>query len=139
MNRDLVRQVLNRAGDRCEYCLTPCFALPLPFQIDHIIAEKHGGQTVESNLALACPHCNRFKGPNIAGIDPVSGEPARLFHPRIDIWEEHFNFEGARIAGATPIGRATIQVLAMNADDLLLIRIELRKEGYLFVPASGPL
>jgi HNH endonuclease len=108
----------------------PRFALPLPFQIDHIIAEKHDGQTVESNLALACPHCNRFKGPNIAGIDPATGEPVRLFHPRVDIWEEHFTFDGPRIIGVTPIGRATVQVLAMNADDLLLIRIELSKEGH---------
>jgi hypothetical protein len=101
----------------------------LPFQIDHIIAEKHGGQTVENNLALACPHCNRFKGPNIAGVDPASDQTVRLFDPRRDIWEEHFQWEGARIVGRTPIGRASVQVLAMNADDLLLIRLELRKEG----------
>jgi hypothetical protein len=31
--------------------------------------------------------------------------------------------------GRTPIGRVSVQVLAMNADDLLLIRIELLKEG----------
>jgi hypothetical protein len=59
----------------------PRFAFPLPFQIDHIIAEKHGGQAVESNLALACAHCNRFKGPNIAGLDPESREIVRLFNP----------------------------------------------------------
>ena len=110
----------------------PQFALPLPFQIDHIIAEKHGGSTVESNLA--CPHCNRFKRPNIAGLDPDSGQPIRLFHPRTDMWEEHFEFEGARIVGRTPVGRATVHVLAMNADDLLLIRVELRKEGHGFMP-----
>lgn len=129
MNRDLVRLVWQRAGDRCEYCLIPQYALPLPFQIDHIVAEKHGGQTVESNLALACPHCNRFKGPNIAGIDPHSVQVIRLFHPRTDIWSEHFEWEGSRIAGRTSIGRATVEVLSMNADDLLLVRVELRKEG----------
>ena len=107
----------------------PGWALPLPFQIDHIIAEKHGGKTVENNLALACPHCNRFKGPNIAGIDPASREAIRLFHPRQDIWSEHFRLEGALIIGRTPIGRATVQVLAMNADDLLLVRAELLQEG----------
>jgi hypothetical protein len=89
--------------------------------MDHIIAEKHGGPTVESNLALACPHCNRFKGPNIAGLDPESGQPIRLFHPRTDSWSEHFEFEGARIVGRTPTGNASVHVLAMNADDLLLI------------------
>ena len=131
MNRELVRTVWKRAADHCEYCLIPKTALPLPFQIDHIVAEKQGGQTAESNLALACPHCDRFKGPNIAGLDPESGEPIRLFHPRRDIWSEHFEFEGARIVGRTPIGRATIHVLAMNAENLLLIRVELLKEGVL--------
>jgi HNH endonuclease len=127
----LVRTVQKRAGERCEYCLMPQFALPLPFQIDHILAEKHGGQTVENNLAFACPHCNRFKGPNIAGVDPQSGQTIRLFHPRTDSWTEHFSFEGVRIIGLTPIGRATVAVLAMNADDLLLIRAELLQEGML--------
>ena len=131
MNRELVRTVWRRAGNRCEYGLIPQFALPLPFQIDHVFAEKHGGQTVESNLALACPHCNRFKGPNIAGLDPDSGQPIRLFHPRTDVWTEHFEFDGPRIIGRTPIGRVTVHVLAMNADDLLLIPVELLKEGAL--------
>ncbi len=26
----------------------------LPFEIDHVVAEQHGGRTVASNLALAC-------------------------------------------------------------------------------------
>src|SRR5437899_1311035 len=55
VNRELVRKVWKRAGDRCEYCLIPQSAFPLPFQIDHILAEKHGGETIEDNLALACP------------------------------------------------------------------------------------
>lgn len=131
MNRTFVRAVKKRAGERCEYCRIPQSALLLPFQIDHILAEKHGGQTVEGNLAFACPHCNRFKGPNIAGIDPQSGQTTRLFHPRTDNWMEHFAFEGAWIIGLTPIGRATVFVLAMNADDVLLIRAELFQEGVL--------
>jgi hypothetical protein len=52
-----------------------------------------------------------------------------LFHPRTDVWTEHFEFDGPRIIGRTPIGRVTVHVLAMNADDLLLIRVELLKEG----------
>jgi hypothetical protein len=31
--------------------------------------------------------------------------------------------------GLTPIGRATINVLAMNAEDLLLLRVEILHEG----------
>jgi len=45
--------------------------------------------------------------------------------------EEHFRFGGARLVGLTPIGRATIHVLAMNADDLLLFRTEILHEGRL--------
>ena len=128
MNRELVRRVWRHAGDRCEYCLIPQFAFPLPFQIDHILAEKHGGESVDENLALACPHCNRFKGPNIAGLDPDTKALTRLFNPRIDAWANHFQFDGPRLKGKTPIGRATIQVLSMNADELLLIRVELLAE-----------
>jgi hypothetical protein len=131
VNRELVRQVAERAGHRCEYCQLPEWALLLPFQIDHIIAEKHGGRTVEDNLALACPHCNRFKGPNIAGIEPETDEVVRLFNPRKDLWQEHFAWDAARLVGRTPSGRATVHVLGMNAEDLLAIRVELLAEGAL--------
>ena len=128
MNQDLARRVRRRAGHQCEYCGLPQYALPLPFQIDHVVAGQHGGQTVPSNLALACPHCNRYKGPNIAGLDPDTGELVRLFHPRTDAWGDHFKFEECRIVGLTPIGRATVRVLGMNSEDLLLLRDELSKE-----------
>lgn len=133
MNRALVRTVWKRAGDRCEYCLTPKWALPLPFQIDHIIAENYGGQTAEGNLALACPHCNRFKARTLPESIRHPAKPCACFTPAGIYWEEHFQWEGARIVGRTPIGRASVQVLAMNADDLLLIRLELRKEGMIEV------
>lgn len=128
MNREFVRAIQTRAGDRCEYCLIPQSAFPLPFQIDHIVAEKHGGKTVDTNLALACTHCNRFKGPNIAGIDPTTGEISRLYNPRQDVWEEHFQFDGAQLTGRTPVGRTTIHVLAMNASALVQLRQELLRE-----------
>jgi hypothetical protein len=128
VKRALARSVLERARECCEYCRIPQFALPLPFQIDHIIAEQHEGESVLENLALACPHCNRYKGPNIAGRDPDSGELVRLFHPRSDVWDDHFQFNGARIIGKTAVGRATVQVLAMNADEALRFRAQLVRE-----------
>ncbi|MBM3880567.1 MAG: HNH endonuclease [Verrucomicrobia bacterium] len=67
----------------------------MPFELDHIIAEKHGGQTTSENLALACCYCNRFKGPNLSGVDPLSGEGLRLYHPRLDLWSEHFSWSGS--------------------------------------------
>ncbi len=131
MNQQLLSLVWQRAENRCEYYRMPHPQYRLPFQIDHIIARQHGGETVSENLALACFHCNRFKGPNIAGIDPHSGELVRLFHPRIDSWDEHFRFDRVRVTGMTAIGRATVQVLAMNASDLLTLRLELLEENLL--------
>lgn len=102
---------------------------PAPFQIDHIIARQHGGPTVADNLALACIHCNRFKGPNIAGIDPDNSEIVRLFHPRSDIWAEHFIWDGPRLEALSPIGRATIALLLINDPEVIAVRMALREEG----------
>jgi hypothetical protein len=60
----------------------------LPFQIDYIIARQRGGPTTLDNLAMACFKCNRFKRPNIAGIDLASVKLVRLFHPRTDLWTD---------------------------------------------------
>ena len=128
MTRTLYRIVRERACYRCEYCLLPEAFFPLRFQIDHVRAEKHRGKTVESNLALACTHCNRHKGPNIAGFDAETGQTVRLFNPRADSWEEHFSTDGLLIVGKTAIGRATVIVLEMNKADQLLVRSELLKE-----------
>ncbi len=122
MNQDLVQEVWRRARGRCEYCRLPASVYPLPFHVDHIIARQHGGATVIENLALACLHCNRHKGPNIAGKDSVSGELVRLFHPRQDRWSEHFQWNGAELVGRTDVGRITVYVLAMNAPDFLAVR-----------------
>lgn len=108
-------------------------ALPsLRFMPSVSIAEKYGGEAVSSNLAWACPHCNLHKGPNIAGIHSASNEVVRLFHPRNDLWAEHFEFDGPRVVGRSAIGRVTAQVLAMNAPNLLLFRTRLIEEGLSF-------
>lgn len=41
----LRRFVEQRANNRCEYCLLPGAATFFPHEIDHVIAEKHGGKT----------------------------------------------------------------------------------------------
>jgi len=43
--RALEAEVVGRAQGRCEYCHFPEAAAELPFHSDHIIAEKHGGNT----------------------------------------------------------------------------------------------
>lgn len=74
---ELRRMVFRRAESRCEYCRIPADDAILPHEPDHIIAIKHAGETVEENLAVACFLCNRFKGTDLASIDPQSGELTR--------------------------------------------------------------
>ena len=115
--------------ERCEYCHFPRTLAELSFEMDHIIAKKHGGKTAPDNLALACFYCNSYKGPNIAGIDPETRETVRLFHPREDSWVDHFHWQGATLSGLTPQGRATIQVLCINHPDAIAVRESLLQEG----------
>jgi hypothetical protein len=56
--------------------------------------------------------------------DPDTGVPVILFHPRTDGWTEHFRWEGERVTGLTPTGRATVAALAMNRPLVLAIRKE---------------
>ena len=74
------------------------------------------------NLALACIDCNLSKGPNLAGIDPVTGALTELFHPRQHQWDEHFQIDGPFIVGKTAIGRTTALVLNMNSEDQIALR-----------------
>ena len=109
-DRALEAEVVGRAQGRCEYCHFPEVAAELPFHIDHIIAEKHGGNTTSANLAWACFSCNLRKGPNIAGIDPESKALTRLYHPRTDQWTDHFEWGGVSFRGKTAVGRTTVAV-----------------------------
>jgi hypothetical protein len=101
----------------------------LPFHLDHVIAQQHGGPSVLESLALACCYCNRYKGPNLSGIDPNSGEVVTLFNPRRQQWDEHFAWDGARLLAKTPAGRATINLLQINRADAVAVRRLLIQEG----------
>jgi hypothetical protein len=120
-----------RADNRCEYCLLRQQYSDVKHHIEHIVSRQHGGSDSIDNLALACHRCNLSKGPNLTGIDPTTGELVSLFHPRRDRWIEHFGFQGTKIAGCTPTGRATVQVLAMNDARRLELRAELLARGNL--------
>ena len=120
------QRVRERAGNRCEYCHTRQAAEPfITYQVEHVIAKQHGGPDDEANLALACPQCNLHKGPNLAGIDPVTGAIEPLFNPRRHAWDEHFEARGHYLFGRTPTGRTTVRVLLMNDE----ARVDLRREA----------
>lgn len=128
-----IRQlVIDRAEGRCEYCRSPQLFSSYRYEIDHIIAEKHGGDTVPENLALACLPCNRYKGSDIASLDPVTGELTRLFNPRMLDWWGNFGVEDGFIVGKTPVGRTTVFLLKFNAAAEVALRQMLMAQG-LFV------
>jgi hypothetical protein len=114
MSDTLKTLVRLRSKARCEYCRMPEGRDFLDFELDHIIAQKHRGETSLENLAFACFHCNSHKGPNLAGFDTISGRVVRLFHPRKDRWNQHFSWDGPMLLGKTAIGRVTIDVLNIN-------------------------
>jgi hypothetical protein len=132
MSPRLRSQIRQRAGFRCEYCRLPESVAELRFQADHVVAEKHGGATALENLCWACFRCNSHKGLNLAGLDERTGEMARLFNPRGDVWTEHFRWSGSKQAGKTPVVRATTQVLCIIRMDTVLLSRSLMEEGVEF-------
>src|SRR6185503_11997785 len=98
---DIEAAIWHRAGGICEYCHMAQEHDDAPFEIDHVIARKHGGRRILQNLALSCFYDNSYKGSNIAGLDPESGLLVRLFHPRRHKWPHHFRWDGPYPLGRT--------------------------------------
>ena len=124
------REIRQRAASCCEYCLLREHTQPITFHVDHIVPVALGGSDSSENLCLACPDCNRFKGPHIAALDPLTEEPTRLYNPREQAWEEHFELMAdMTIVALTPEGRATIAVLRMNMPRRVIERYEAWARG----------
>jgi len=126
---DVRRQVIQRAGNVCEYCLLYQGFAASAHQLDHVISEKHGGPTSAENLALSCTLCNRRKGSDIGAIDPETGSLTPLFNPRTQNWCDHFRLDGIRLVGLSPEGRATVELLKLNSFERLVERSELMRAG----------
>ena len=125
----LRRTVEERAKHCCEYCLYPAAENFYPHEIDHVIAEKHGGVTSIENLAYACWQCNRYKGTDLGSFDPFTNKFSFLFNPRIQAWEQHFAFEDYKIVGLTLEGRTTVNLLKMNIVERIAERKILPKDN----------
>lgn len=117
-------EVARRAGGRCEYCRLSQNGQEAVFHVDHIHPLAHGGQTDLTNLALACVSCSLRKGARLTAKDPGSGRAAPIFHPRGQVWKDHFRWAGNRVVGLTPTGRATVAALRMNREIAQAIRSE---------------
>jgi len=125
----LRRRVKDRAHACCEYCLLPASVAFFPHEVDHIIAEKHGGATIQENLAFTCWRCNRHKGSDLGSFDPLTGNFTRLFNPRSHQWSHHFTVHAGELIGLTPEGRTTIRLLQCNTADRVRERRRLSELG----------
>ena len=109
--------VSERANNCCEYCRVAQAGRLSTFHVDHIIALKHDGTDDSDNLCLACYKCNSYKGSNVAAIDPLTNNASKLYHPRQQVWDDHFTINSdAVIEGLTAEGRTTVKVLRINDD-----------------------
>ena len=119
------RAVHTRAEGRCEYCRTPDSFVPGSFAVEHILPRAKGGKTHLQNLALSCPACNRRKTDTVLARDPGRKEVVPIFHPRRQVWSEHFIWapDQVTLVGLTETGRATITVLALNRERVVAIRV----------------
>lgn len=120
----LRRVVIERASDRCEYCGLSQAGQEATFHIDHVIPVTAGGKTTPDNLALACVSCSLHKSARQLVNDSETGQLVKVFNPRQQVWKEHFCWDGVRVVGLTPTGRAAIDALRMNRAIILSIRAE---------------
>ena len=120
-----LRQRLLDADDHCcAYCQTTQGNSGQPMVVDHIIPTSQAGKTEFENLCFACRRCNEYKGPTVEAKDPLTGQIIPLYHPRQQIWEEHFSWDasGIRLVGLTSVGRVTIISLRINNEIIQVTR-----------------
>lgn len=118
------QSVSQRAEHCCEYCQSQQAYSPDPYAVEHIVPRSADGASSSANLALSCSGCNGHKYTRTRWLDPVSGEEMPLYHPRLQNWQEHFEWSSdfTLIIGLTAIGRATVEALQMNRPGLVGLR-----------------
>ncbi len=121
---ELRRLVISRASNCCEYCRLSQGDSAFTFHCEHVIAEKHGGETTADNLCLSCEECNTYKGSDIASFDRETGTPVLtlLFKPRTQSWDDHFRLNGTTIEPLTSVGRVTVILPQLNRSEAIAER-----------------
>ena len=118
------REVETRAGKLCEYCLCPLEFSTTPYSVEHIFPVAQGGNSDLANLALSCQGCNGYKSSKTVALDAISHTLARFYHPRQDVWQEHFTWseDFMEIVGLTAKGRVTVKALKLNRARVINLR-----------------
>ena len=124
MTKETKKTVYERAQYCCEYCFSQSKFSSDNYSIEHIIPLVKGGTSTLENLALSCQRCNNHKFTATHALDMATGTITPLYHPRNDIWSEHFQWsvDATEILGISPIGRATVQRLQLNREGLINLR-----------------
>ncbi|ODH01314.1 HNH endonuclease [Nostoc sp. 'Peltigera membranacea cyanobiont' 213] len=125
------RTVASRAKNLCEYCRCPEEFSPDSFTIEHIKPRQAGGETIVENLAWSCYGCNGRKHTKTSHCDPETKLEVGLFHPRQQLWSEHFswNDDFTQVIGKTSCGRATVSALQLNRVGVVNLRRLLTSAG----------
>ena len=97
---ELERQVAHRAANRCEYCRMHQSLQGASFHLEHVVPISRWGESELGNLAWSCPGCNLRKSNRIEAMDPDTGSIVVLFHPRTDLWKEHFAWDDYQLVGS---------------------------------------
>ncbi|MBI2531083.1 MAG: HNH endonuclease [Deltaproteobacteria bacterium] len=129
INAALRQLVATRADYLCEYCLIHEEDSFFGCEVDHIISEKHGGQTEAENLAYACAFCNRSKGSDVGSLVQRTGAFVRFFNPRTDLWADDFALVGVTMIALSDVGEVTVRILDLNNSERLFERQALQVIG----------
>jgi HNH endonuclease len=132
ISKALKQQVIDRAKGGCEFCRAQLRFSPNSFHIEHHIPLSRGGVNAAENLTLACPQCNLHKATKTEAIDLVTEQVVPIFNPRQMIWDDHFTWsdDTTQMLGTTPIGRATVELLQTNRENMLNLRWVLQQQGF---------
>lgn len=122
--RTLRRAVRERARNRCEYCRHPAHFSSAPYACEHVIPRVLGAGNTLAELAWACPACNGHKSDKTHAYDPKTKRLVSLFNPRRQKWSEHFAWSAdwRLVIGRTATGRATVEALQLNREELRNLR-----------------
>jgi hypothetical protein len=121
---NIQKAILELSHDYCEYCILPSNFSTDFFHYEHITPISLNGETILGNLARSCGLCNSNKRDKILHIDPLTQQIVRLYHPRQDIWHEHFEWsdDDLHLVGLTTVARATIDLLKLNRINAVNLR-----------------
>lgn len=106
---ELKQALLSTTHNKCAYCETPLGVGSAYIEVEHF-RHKEDFEDLAitwSNLLPACRRCNGKKGRHNVELDPIIN-PYEI-DPR-----EHFKLECCRLTPKTPLGRETLDVLALN-------------------------